>query len=329
MTDQAEPLPSFRQFDYRLRPNKGAERRMLIEAFRRLNFFEPVKNYRYIGFGSTTYIDFILIHRALNIADMISIEKRTDYQARFDFNRPFDCVKIKYGISSEVLSDLSWDKKVIVWLDYDGRLTNSVFQDISYVASQVYSGSVLIVTVNAGGYKSPLGKNVKEITKFLRKKFMHDSGFALPPGIEDKNLLGIEMAKTCRRLIEEKIGITLRDRNGLCSSENQTLYRPLLNFVYQDGAQMLTAGGIFYQVKDVGILAQCQFEDLGFTTLKDDELYHINLPIMTIRERHYIEQRLPAGASNEALNIGLKQDEIDNFVRLYRYCPSFAEVELI
>ncbi len=106
MTDSIETLPSFRQFDYRLRPNKGAERKMLIEAFRRLNFFEPVKNYRYVGFGSTTFADFILIHRALNITDMISIEKRTDYQARFDFNKPFDCVDMKYGTSSEILPEL-------------------------------------------------------------------------------------------------------------------------------------------------------------------------------------------------------------------------------
>ena len=329
MTDSIETTPSFRQFDYRLRPNKGAERRMLIEAFRRLNFFEPVKNYCYVGFGSTTFVDFILMHRALNITDMISIEKRTDYRARFDFNKPFDCVRMEYGVSGEILPQLSWDKRVIVWLDNDGRLTDSVLQDVSYMASLVCSGSVLIVTVNAGGYKSPWKKNVKEITKILLKKFKQDSGLALPPGIEGKNLQGIEMAKTCRHLIEGKIGITLRDRNGLCSSENQTLYRPLFNFVYQDGVQMLTAGGIFYQVKDEGILAQCQFEDLGFTTAQDDELYHINLPLMTTRERHYIEQRLPAGASNEALDIGLKQDEIDNFVRLYRYCPSFAEVELI
>jgi hypothetical protein len=260
---------------------------------------------------------------------MISIEKRTDYQARFDFNKPYDCVRMKYGASGEVLPQLSWDKRAIVWLDYDGRLTDSVLQDISYVTSVVSSGSVLIVTVNAEGYRSPKRKSIEEITKIQRHRFKDDSGFDLPPGIGCTHLQGIEMAKTCRSLIEEKIGITLRDRNGLRSKETQMQYRPLLNFVYRDGAQMLTVGGIFYQAGDESVLAQCQFEDLGFATSKSDELYQINLPVMTIRERHYLDQRLPAGTCNEALSIGLQQDEIENYVRLYRYCPSFAEVELV
>ena len=329
MMDIIETLPSFRQFDYRLRPNKGAERRMLIETFRRLSFFEPIKNYRYIGFGSTTFSDFILMHRALNITDMISIEKRIDYQLRFDFNKPFSCVSIKYGDSTEILPQLSWDMRVIVWLDYDGRLTNTVMQDISYVSSCVSSGSMLIVTVNSEGYHSPWNMGIKKINKKLRSRFEYESGFTLPAGTEGKHLQGIEMANTCRRLIEEKIEITLRDRNGLQTKETQMQYRPFLNFVYRDGAQMLTVGSIFYYARDESILSKCRFKDLGFTTSKNDELYQINLPVMTTRERHYLDQRLPADSCDEALNIGLKQDEIENYIRLYRYCPSFAEVELI
>ncbi len=137
------------------------------------------------------------------------------------------------GLPAKFYLSFTWDKRVIVWLDYDGRLTNPVLQDISYVASRVISGSMLIVTVNSEGYKSYRNESIKKITKRLRNKFKYDFGFALPPSIEGKHLQGIDMAKTCRHLIEEKIGITLRDRNGLLSEDTQVQYRPLLNFVYQ------------------------------------------------------------------------------------------------
>ncbi len=66
--------PSYRKINYRVRPAKSIQRKMLCDALLRLSFFEPVENYRYVGFGSTTFTDFILFHKILGIKDMISIE---------------------------------------------------------------------------------------------------------------------------------------------------------------------------------------------------------------------------------------------------------------
>lgn len=328
MVDDIEFVPSFRQIDYRVRPNKGTERRMFIETFRRLAFFEPVENYRYVGFGSTAFSDFILVHRELNITDMVSVEKHDDYRARFEFNVPFHCIHLKFGDSNQVLPELTWDKRVIVWLDYDTHLTASVIKDTNYVTLQAVSGSVFIVTVNVDGYRSFLDEPIEKLNRRLREKFEKDAGFGLPPHIKGINLQGIEMAKVCRDLIVEAIIVSLRRRNGLRPAEHSMQYYPLFNITYRDGAQMLTVGGIFFEERERPTLELCQFENLDFTQPGKGGLYEIKVPVMTPRERHYLDQRLPTGKSDEALKIGLKKEEIDSYVRLYRYCPSFAEVDL-
>ncbi|NQT02032.1 MAG: hypothetical protein HQ580_08420 [Planctomycetes bacterium] len=322
--------PSFRMFDYRLRPAKSTERKMLSEAFRRLSFFKSVENYRYVGFGSTTFTDFILFHRTLNIKDMISIENRQDYEARFEFNKPFDCIQMMYGDSNKVLPELLWNIKTITWLDYDGRLVGPVLQDVAYISMNAISGSVLLVTVNAGSYKLPDPKAPEEENEQYRlQEFKKDVGSDKVPGnIEGKHLEGEEMPKTCRRLIMNEIEQALRDRNGLCSPDHEMKYQPLFNFVYRDRAKMLTVGGIFYEVGDEDIFQQCQFKNLDYVRF-DNEPYTISVPVMTLRERRYLDKRLPQGACKEALEIGLTESEIANYVRLYRYCPAFAEVELV
>jgi Putative O-methyltransferase len=106
MNTEPEKVPSFKAFDYRIRTNKNAERKMLADAFRCLSSFEHIENYRYIGFGSITFADFVLFHKVLNISDMISIEAKADYKSRFNFNKPYRCIRMEYGESNIVLPKL-------------------------------------------------------------------------------------------------------------------------------------------------------------------------------------------------------------------------------
>src|SRR5260221_1308955 len=202
MTDiNEERDPTFKQFDYRVRLNKGTERKMLLEVFRRLEFFESLEKYCYIGFGATTFTDFVLFHKELNIGEMVSIEKYEEYERRCNFNKPFDCIKIKIGESNDVLTELSWEKRVIAWLDYDGRLDPKVQTDINYAVSRVKSGSMLVVTVYAGGYRSNKNNTPSQETKKFRDLFENQSGLSLPPEYTGKHLQGIEIADTCQSLV--------------------------------------------------------------------------------------------------------------------------------
>lgn len=323
-------MPSFRAIDYRVRPNKSAERRMLNETFRRLAFFYPVENYRYIGFGSTTFSDFILFHKILNIKDMISIEKREDYRDRFEFNKPYSCIEMKYGKSNDILPELTWSKPTIAWLDYDDPLTEAVLNDVAIVSAKAISGSVLIVTVNANRSKQSKNKNYEEIEKELFEKFKKQIGYeTLPPDIKATDLQDdTSMAKTCQKIILDTIKKNLRDRNGLLKPEENMTFHSLFNIIYSDNAQMLTVGGIIHSANHADLLKQCEFEKLEFVSEENQELYNIRIPIITPRERHYLNQRLPHGTYEDAMKIGLKEDEILDFARLYRYAPTYAEVEL-
>src|SRR4051812_32120603 len=111
---------SYERINYALRPAKSVERKMMVEAFRRLSEFRLVDTYRYIGFGSTYFADFQLIHKSLNIQAMKSIERDVENRARFEFNKPFRCIEMEFGESNLVLPTLPWaDIPTIAWLDYD------------------------------------------------------------------------------------------------------------------------------------------------------------------------------------------------------------------
>lgn len=324
--------PTFQSFSYPLRPAKNVERKMLSEACRRLSFFEAVENYRYIGFGSTTFTDFILFHKHLGIRDMYSIEDQEDFKLRFEFNKPYQCINMRYGLSSEMLEEFDWDKRTIVWLDYESGLTDIVLNDISLVCMKGKSGTALIVTVNVAGNTYQLPQKLRSASKeeqdaYRLNAFTKAIGKPKVPGdIHGKNLEGGELAGTYRQIVMNEIDQTLRNRNGFVDETHRMQYAPLFNFRYKDGARMMTVGGVLYENKDEAVLKQCNFESLDFVK-PGAEPFTIEMPILTQRERRHLDSLLPAGML-EDLDIGLTKDEIANYQRVYRYFPSFIEVEL-
>lgn len=139
---------SSERINYRLRPAKHIERKMLAEAIRRLSEFGSLTSYRYIGFGSFYFADFSLFHKGLGISNMMSIEKDAKSRERFLFNKPFGCIDVRFGESSAVLPTLAWDVRSIVWLDYDGILDKNVLTDVRFFCGNAIGGSILVVSVN-------------------------------------------------------------------------------------------------------------------------------------------------------------------------------------
>jgi hypothetical protein len=138
------------KIDYRIRPAKSVERKMLCEAWGKLGAFRALSGYRYVGFGSAFFTDFMLVHRVLGIHDMVSIEKNAQHSERFEFNKPFRCIQMEFGTATERLPfiDLK-NKPAIVWLDYEVMLNEVILNDIQTVVGRLVSGSSLVVCVNA------------------------------------------------------------------------------------------------------------------------------------------------------------------------------------
>jgi hypothetical protein len=114
--------PEPREIDYRIRPAKNVERKMLLEICSRMARVQEMSSYRHVGMGSIYFVDFSLFHRAFGIDSMISLEGREGLMERCEWNRPFDCIEVRPTSVAAALAELRSDVPTIMWLDYEDRL---------------------------------------------------------------------------------------------------------------------------------------------------------------------------------------------------------------
>lgn len=340
--DDDRNLPSYQKINYSLRPAKSAERKMLCEAIRKLSFFNKIENYRYIGFGSTYFSDFSLFHRSLGITDMISIEKNDEDESRFKFNIPYKCIELIFGLSNEILPTLDWTKPTILWLDYDRKLDKDKLQDIGLFCAKAVPGSMIIISVNAlpDGHETK-SKNRKKIQDLLKYRFNmlkeRVGSERIPADIEGKDLSKKGVSAVLRRIMINEILEVLSMRNGGLVEDQHINFRQVFNFTYEDGARMLTIGGILYSAPQINILDQCDFENLAFTS-SDEKEFNIGIPKLTFREIRYLDKRLPRrNEAGEQITIPMEDlgelssipiEDIEGYMKIYRYFPNFAETDI-
>jgi len=307
------------RINYRLRPAKNIERKMIAEALVRLTIIENTNNYKYIGFGSWFFSDFALFHRSLGIKDMLSIEREAQKQPRVEFNRPFRCIDLDFRNSSEVLGSLSWDNKTILWLDYTDKLNNSILADIKFFCSGALPGSVIILTVNA----EP-DKFAEPRIDRLKKRIDETK---IPGGTKPADLGGWGTADLYWRIIRNEISSVLNDRNGGRVRGQKLLFKQLFHFRYADDARMMTYGGLLYDEEMADNIVSCKFEKLRFVRMGEKH-FKIRVPNLTIKEVHHLDEQLPITDPNQIEGLELSEEDIRAYVKIYRYFPVFTESEL-
>lgn len=309
------------RIDYTIRPAKNIQRKMLCEALRRLSHFGPIESYRYIGFGALYFSDFRLFHRDLGIKNMISIEGRTQDRDRYEFNRPFGCIKIMFGRSGYVLHEIELDaEKTILWLDYTCKLRADVLDDIAYFCTEAQPGSVLIVTVNADPEGGTTDQQLDALTKRVGKE-------KVPPDLNRRDMAKNRQPETHRRIIANHIHDILTQRNGGLEDEDKIEYRQLFNFHYKDTARMLTVGGLFYRNGQEGIVRDCCFDMLPFVA-SGDVPYRIEVPNLTFREVRSLDRHLPNPDWEDSSIPNIPRQIIEEYEKVYRYFPRFVETEI-
>lgn len=319
---------SFKRIDYSLRPAKYAERKMLVEIYRRLVSFQPIEDYSYIGFGSVWFSDFILFHKTLGIRDMVSIEQADTARERFEANKPFK-IDMRFASASIVLPELSWDNRKIVWLDYDDPLSPSMLHDVASVARRALSGSILTVSlqcVKAPSYveaqrdrltdESAIGAIERFRQVFGREK--------VPTDASDDDLTGWPYGALCRRMLCAEIENALSDRNT--NPNNELRFLPICDIEYQDDARMTTLVGIFVSHEDIGKYDTCRFEKLDFFPVPTKPI-RIEMPKLTVRELRLIEQQLPLPVGHDLTFGHIPESDAIKYSKMYRYFPNFAVME--
>lgn len=328
-------MASFEKINYLLRPNKSVERKMVCEMLSGISAFKDLSTYQYIGFGSTYFADFSLFHRSFGINKMISIESVEEARQRCEFNKPFSCIELKIGLSSTILPNLNINNHdCIVWLDYDGLISDSVFFDINTIFTQMRPDSFFLMSVNAeiSILESRSNKDKVDKSQYLKDLIGEDRfpNMYIDKPINKKQY--IEILYTC---ITQQIAATLNQRNGM--EDTKVVFRQTANFEYRDGTRMLTIGGFLFEAdKANDRLSAMNLHRLPFYRDSIDT-YCIQCPVLSVKEIQTLNTYLPCTPMNkennkfedEKLNdFPVNNVDIDNYSSLYRYFPNFAETIL-
>jgi len=317
---------SFEKFNYALRPAKNMQRKMLCEALARLSRVASLTTYRYIGFGAIGFHDFCMFHQRLGILDMTSIEgnPNPNTQHRIGKNKPYSCIKMKWGMSHAVLPELKWTKRTILWLDYEHPLDAAKLADLALASSSVRSGSALIVTLPAD--PGPVDAKVNMGKKRLADLRSQVGKKNLPLDIKGSDLAKWGLATVLRRIVVNQIQKTLSDRNAVLDSHRKLQFDQLFHFHYADGKPMMSMGGLIVNGSDRVKLAPKHFADLTFYRPEADA-YLLENPLLTLREIKLLDEKLPRSAPEVDWPSWIPELERQRYGKVYRYFPSFSEVE--
>lgn len=305
-------MDSTNKINYDLRPAKFAERKMILSLINSICGLYGY-DYQYIGFGGIQFTDFKLVHTALGLKEMISIEGGPNTNNnRVKFNKPFDFIKLKFGQSDSVLNRIDLSKKSIVWMDYDDDMDKFMFNDILTLFSSLPKGSIYVVTCN---------RQLKDISTgeiYSVDSFEEYFKGLVPFGIKAKDLNGSNNYKTIRKMFLQMINRSLKKR------DDNIVFHQFFNFLYQEnrGAKMFTYGGLLekesFNVDDLS--------NDNFNFLKtEEEPYRIKTPILTTKEMNKINEMCDNVESFKAMEIVLAE-RIDEYMEVYRYLPNFRDV---
>jgi len=331
-------MSNSRDIDYRLRLAKSIERRMMCTAFQKLAVLMPLSKYKYVGFGAYYFSDFYLFHKELGINKMLSIEKghSKEVKARFEFNKPFECIEIAFQECSLILNKLTWQHPKIMWLDYTTTLTGAILSDLSTVLRHCKSGTVLISSVKAdsGEFEPDNTKYPNSIKRLdVLKEVIGSKN--VPTSILNNQINQKNLSIVFTKIVKQQIERILTERN---LRDKDFEFKQLFNFKYNDGTPMYTFGGIIYNAKKhKAQIDKINFTDLPFINDKE-EPFKIVLPNLTIKEIKFLESVMPKGINNKGgikdvkklfnKNPMIPASDILKFSKIYQYFPVFSETKV-
>jgi len=305
-------VSSFKRIDYRLRVAKQIERKMISEMLIRMSRVHDLSEYQYIGFGSIAFQDFSIIHRVLGISDMLSIEKSRNAE-RFDFNKPYKCIKMEYGDASVVVDRYDWGKKSIVWLDYDEQIDDEKLLTVAKCVQEMEAGSLVLVTVNVDS-----GGDVEDRLKQIERTISEEH---LPSDFNRRMLASKEYPGLIRSIMYGQVEDAFDARASVDGDELEQF----INFVYKDGARMMTLGWAINGKGQDSFIRKSGIDQLEY--YRNDAIpFEIRAPILTPREVAYMNKQLPAHEGEKPNCPGLSENEIADYSSVYRYYPVFHEI---
>ncbi|WP_126945685.1 O-methyltransferase [Xanthomonas sp. BRIP62418] len=340
--------PSFQRFDYVLRTNKAIERKLFFDVVYSAKKEFKLSAQWYLGFGSMWFNDFKIAHRLLHLDDMISIEHEP-HAARAEFNRPFSTIKVIGGESGEVLENrvnaALWTRPLVAWLDYDGRLNESVVLDLSTLLQKSARDSIVAVTVNgargtyrpkptsfvSGSTSSRNGAGV--VAAFLGissapKEFLDAASAPGPTGdVSDNDFPRFLGSYILNYMWHTVVSLARKDADG------EFGFKPLFLMHHKDNADMVTVGGAIISEASRKKWDEMFKAHTGLSDEKSDVKYCVmDLAPVTLREKITLDRHLPNSLSVEEYEqavisegVRLEVAEVEKYRKFYRQFPLFME----
>jgi hypothetical protein len=318
-------MASYNQFNYNYRPAKAMERKLFIELLKEMYGITGLATATYIGLGSIFFSDFRLVHKELGISKMINIELNKADQERFEYNKPYACIELLWGMSTDVLPTLDWEGTKIIWLDYDGSLKKYMIEDVEIIFSTLQPDSFYFVTCNSSMQRF----YSKQLNKHDEQQFVQEFGNYSPFGLTSEMLTNKNSPLLIREILNSQIKHTIDLRNAAILEDSEKLiYIQLLLISYQDGAPMFSTGGVLKRKKDLRKFVRESFMSLPYIRT-GEEILDIESPILTNSEINLINAFLPNKVKTFMTTRELQfipETAKERYYNLYRYYPSFVEI---
>lgn len=305
------------KINYTLRPAKCVERKVICELLARFHCPVPIHEYRYIGFGSFYFSDFVLFHNYLNIDNMISIE-HSQNEERYKFNKPYKNIEMYFGDAGTAFShgiDFSDpDIKNIIWLDYDSAFQQSMISDLITVSGKISSGSFVFITLNPSLQEDQAGFRLPYLQK--------EAGDYLPK-LKEKDIAPNTIPTIIYDIFSAAVQKALLSRN--VKEAGQIKAMPIFFIKYKDNARMLTIG--YYYTDDAGWEAVLPtLANIPWVTT-DREPRNLVIPCLTkgeIRELNRMIPGTPAAEIHKRMPY-LTVSDIEKYIMVYKYYPNYSD----
>lgn len=326
---------------YHLRQNKHVDRQLFIELLSQSNRIGPVQDALYISFGGVYFEDFKLIHQIFGTRRLLSIEREDWIVERQHHNKPYGCIQCREMSSRNLVDNIAQIRKqfgkrqLICWLDFaDASKRRGQLEDVAIFSKNAREFDILRITMNVN--PSSISAQIPGETIDVRdqrrlEELRNQFADKISREIENSDvtqqgfpLFGLEM-------IKQAIQKALVSSPGL-------FFQPMGSYSYSDSEHtMLTVTGVFLRQENVedyltrSQLRKCEFAGLNW------ELLHINVPLLSQREKLTLDQKfgnrksLGQVASSLKFRVNKKPDVsesmIESYFTFHRYYPHFHRIQ--
>ncbi len=317
-------MTSGREINYSLRPAKSIERKMICEFLHRSSkLYFDISKYTYIGFGSFYFSDFALFHKSLGINKMFSIEKDSNHQKRYDFNKPYNCITMHYENSSTVLNKiLKWDEKekYFIWLDYDGCFSRNMVDDLKTCVNKLSNGSYICISFS-------LGVSLME-GKDLYDYLIKEAGEYVSPELKKSDVYNTNLANRIWDVLIEAVKDAIKSKNSGVESSSGDKYtiEPVMFFQYKDNAPMMTICYMLARENERRFLNESDIAQVEFYK-KTNSSYSISVPQLTWLEVRKINSLLPEVDEEKVIAEVpfIEPADLKKYIKVYKYYPNYLE----